>query len=88
MMVIAGLTTALGIGAVLVAIGYRLFNAEGSVSASEVTVSLPAGARILSTVVAADRLVVTIEAASGAEIHTFDARSLKPMGRLKLSNGL
>ena len=37
MMLIAGLTTAVAVGAVLVAIGYRFFRAEGSVPATDVT---------------------------------------------------
>ncbi len=88
LMLIAGLTTALGIGAVLVAVGYRLFH-SGEGASTEAVADLPAGARILSTVAAGDRLAVTIELpAGGAEIRTFDARSLKPAGRLKFNNGL
>ena len=50
MMLIAGLTTALAVAAVLIAIGYRLFRAEGSVpAAAEITAMLPKGARIVST---------------------------------------
>ncbi len=83
MMLIAGLTTALAISAVLIAIGYRLFRAEGSTNASEVTATLPKGARIVSTGVAGDRLVVTLDVGGATEIRTFDARTLKPAGRLK-----
>jgi hypothetical protein len=88
LMLVAGLTTALGIGAVLIAVGYRLFH-SGETAPAEAVADLPVGARIVSTVAAGDRLAVTIELPTGgAEIRTFDARSLKPVGRLKFDNGL
>ena len=83
MMLIAGLTTALAISAVLVAIGYRLFRSEGSVVATDTTSMLPKGARIVATGIAGDRLVVTLDVGGVTEIRTFDARTLKPAGRLK-----
>lgn len=82
LMLIAGLTTALAIAAVLVAIGYRLFRAEGSSVATDVTATLPKGARIVATGVAGDRLVVTLEIGGTTEIRTFDIHTLKPAGRL------
>jgi hypothetical protein len=86
MMLIAGLTTALAVGAVLVAIGYRLFRTEGSAPATaDMTATLPKGARIVSTGVAGDRLAVTIEVGGTVEILTFDARTLKPAGRLRFA---
>jgi hypothetical protein len=85
MMLIAGLTTAVAIGAVLIAIGYRLFRFEGSVTtaATEITATLPKGARIVATAVAGDRLVVTLDVGGTTEIRTFDAKTLKPAGKLK-----
>jgi hypothetical protein len=85
LMLIAGLTTALAVGAVLIAIGYRLFRTEGSVTAvaTDTTSMLPKGARILATAVAGDRLVVTLDIGGATEIRTFDARTLKATGRLK-----
>jgi hypothetical protein len=83
MMLIAGLTTALAVGAVLIAIGYRLFRAEGSVATADVTATLPKGARIVATAVAGDRLLLTLEIAGATEIRTFDARTLKPAGQLR-----
>ena len=85
MMLIAGLTTALAIAAVLIAIGYRLFRAGDSAPATDTTAMLPKGARILSTAVAGDRLVVTVELNGSTEILTYDARTLKPAGRLKFA---
>ena len=86
MMLIAGLTTALAVAAVLIAIGYRLFRAGESTVATDTTAVLPKGARILSTATAGDRLVVTLELAGAIEIRTFDAHTLKPTGRLKFAN--
>jgi hypothetical protein len=83
LMLIAGLTTALAVAAVLIAIGYRLFRAEGSAVVTDITATLPKGARIVATGVAGDRLVVTLDIGGATEIRTFDAHSLKPAGRLK-----
>ena|SRR5689334_22458853 len=87
MMLIASLTTAIAISAVLVAIGYRLFRAEGSAAAAvaDVTEVLPKGARIQSTAIAGDRLVLTLDIGGSTEIRTFDVRTLKPAGRLKFA---
>ena len=88
MMLIAGLTSALAVAVVLIAVGYRLYRGEGSPTPAmtDVTATLPKGARIVSTAVAGERLVVTVEAAGALEIRTFDARTLKPTGRLKFAN--
>jgi hypothetical protein len=86
MMLIAGLTTAIGVGALLVAIGYRLFRTDGSVQVTDVTATLPKGARIVSTAALGDRLAVTVEIGGATEIRTFDAKTLKPVGRLKFAN--
>jgi hypothetical protein len=86
MMVIAGLTTALAVSALLIAIGYRLFHAEGSAVTTDATATLPKGARILATGVAGDRLAVTLDVGGATEIRTFDARTLKPTGRLTFAN--
>ena len=83
MMLIAGLTTALAVAAVLFAIGYRLFRTEGSAVAIDITTALPKGARIVATGVAGDRLVVTLDIGGLSEIRTFDAHTLKATGRLK-----
>jgi hypothetical protein len=84
MMLIAGLTTVLAVAAVLVAIGYRLFRSEGSaVTAPDAVAALPKGARIVSTGVAGDRLLVTLDIAGTTEIRSFDAHTLKPTGQLK-----
>ena len=88
MMLIAGLTTALAICAVLIAVGYRLFKSEGRAAEapSDVTAILPKGAKIVSTGLAGDRLVVTLDVGGVIEIRAFDAHTLKPAGRLKFAN--
>jgi hypothetical protein len=83
MMLIASLTTALAVAAVLIAIGYRLFRSEGSAGTADITSILPKGARVVATGVAGDRLVVTLDIGGATEIRTFDARTLKPAGQLK-----
>ena len=85
MMLIAGLTTALGVGALLVVIGYRLFKSEGSVVTTATTATLPKGAKILGTAVAGDRVVLTLDIEGSTEIRTFDAKTLKPVGTLKFA---
>ena len=83
MMLIAGLTSALAVAVVLIAIGYRLYRSEGSPAApTDITATLPKGARIVSTGIAGDRLVVTLDVGGVTEIRTFDAKTLKPAGRL------
>ena len=86
MMLIAGLTTALAVAAVLIAIGYRLFRASDSAPLTDTTAMLPKGARIVSTAVAGDRLVITVDFNGSTEILTYDAKTLKPAGRLKFAN--
>jgi hypothetical protein len=86
MMLIAGLTTALAIAAVLIAIGYRLFRSEGSAATADVTAVLPRGARVTGTAVAGDQLVITLDVNGATEIRTFDARTLKAAGRLRFAN--
>jgi hypothetical protein len=86
LMLISGVTTLVAIAAVIGVIGYRLFKAEGSAAASaDVTALLPKGARIVSTAVAEDRIVVTIDTGGAIEIRTFDARTLKAAGRLRFA---
>jgi hypothetical protein len=86
MMLIAALTTALGMSAILIVIGYRIYRGDGNVAPTDLTEMLPRGARIISTSVAGDRLVVTVEANGALEIRTFDSRTLKATGRLKFAN--
>jgi hypothetical protein len=84
LMLIAGATTLLAIAAVIGVIGYRVFKAEGSASA-DVTALLPKGARVIATAVAEDRIAVTLDVGGAIEIRTFDAKTLKPIGRLRFA---
>jgi len=88
MMLIAGLTSALAVAVVLIAVGYRLYRGEGSPAAAntDIIATLPKGARIVSTAVAGERLVLTLDIAGVTEIRTFDAKTLKPAGKLKFVN--
>jgi len=86
LMLISGATTLVAIAAVIGVVGYRIFKAEGSAApGAEVTAVLPKGARIVSTAAAEDRIAVTIEVGGAIEIRTFDARTLKPAGRLRFT---
>ena len=85
LMLISGLTTFVGVAAVLGVIGYRVFKSEGSVASTDVTALLPKGARIIATAVAEDRLAVTIEVGGATEIRTFDIKTLRPAGRLRFA---
>ena len=84
LMLIAGATTLVAIAAVIGVIGYRVFKAEGSVAA-DVTALLPKGARVISAAVAEDRIAVTLDVGGAIEIRTFDAKTLKPTGRLRFA---
>jgi hypothetical protein len=88
LMGISGATTLIAIAAVLGVIGYRLFKQDGPAAAgapAEVTAFLPKGARILSTAVAEDRIVVAVEINGATEIRTFDLHTLRPAGRLRFA---
>jgi hypothetical protein len=84
LMLISGATTLMAIAAVVGVIGYRVFKAEGSAPA-EVTALLPKGARVIATAIAEDRIAVTVDVGGAIEIRTFDAKTLKPAGRLKFA---
>jgi hypothetical protein len=84
LMVISGATTLLAIAAVIGVIGYRVFKAEGSAPA-DVTALLPKGARVIAASVAEDRIAVTLDVGGAIEIRTFDAKTLKPTGRLRFA---
>ena len=84
LMLIAGATTLMAIAAVIGVIGYRVVKAEGSASA-DVTALLPKGARVIAAAVAEDRIAVTLDVGGAIEIRTFDAKTLKPTGRLRFA---
>jgi hypothetical protein len=84
---ISGLFTVVAVGAVLAVIGYRVYRSEGSAPvAADVTAALPRGAKVVGTAATEDRLVLTVEVQGATEIHTFNLKTLKPAGRLKLQS--
>ena len=89
LMIISALTTALAIAAVLGVIGYRIFHPSRSAGAHDAVaaglVTLPKGARVVSSTTAGDRIVVTLDIAGGTEIRTFDANALQETGRLRFA---
>ena len=90
-MMIALLTTVVAIGLVFAVIGYKIYrsgdSAEQVAAAAppDVTISLPAGAKVLSTAIGNDHIVVTVETPTGVELRTFDPDTLQPLGRLRFA---
>ena len=95
LMLIASVTTVVAIGAVFGAIGYKVFKAGDSPAGApgsaapeamvEVSDTLPAGAKVVSTAVGEAQIVVMIEVGGTTEIRTYDPHTLKPLGRLRRS---
>jgi hypothetical protein len=84
LMLIAALTTALAIAAVVSVIGYRMFGASATMTAEDV-ITLPKGARLISTSASAGRLAVLIEVNGVNELRTFDIKTLKQTGLLRFT---
>jgi hypothetical protein len=86
MMVISALTTLLAIAAVVVVIGYRVFNTRGvgpgSGAVTDSVLTLPKGAHVVSTSVTASYIAVTLDIGGVAEVRIFDRKTLQPVGRL------
>jgi len=85
LMLVSGITTMVAIAAVIGVIGYRVFKSGGSAAPGAVTAMLPKGARIVSTAVAGERIVVTLDVGGAVEIRTFDLETLKPTGQLRFA---
>jgi len=84
-MLIASLTTFVAAAAVIGVIGYRVFRSEGRVERPpEAAVTLPAGAKVLSSAIGEGRVVLTVEVNGAIELLTFDLNTLKPLGRARL----
>jgi hypothetical protein len=90
LLLIAGLTLGIGILAVFAGIIYRLSTfgdkapeaPAGAAAVAQATV--PAGARLVSSNVAGNRVVLTYEHPGGTTLIFVDARSLAVVGRLDL----
>ena len=84
MMIISALTTLIAIAAVVSVIGYRVFNSGGAISADGI-ITLPKGARLISTVASGGRVAVLIDIGGASELRTFDIKTLKQTGRLQFA---
>jgi hypothetical protein len=84
MMIISALTTLIAIAAVVSVIGYRVFNSGGAISADGI-ITLPKGARLISTVASGGRVAVLIDIGGASELRTFDIKTLKQTGRLRFA---
>ena len=89
LMLISGLFTLIGVAAVLVVIGYRVWRGEGSAlsTAGDVSVMLPDGARIVETTIGDGRIVVRVEQGGRTALHVFDLVTLQPRGRILFNAG-
>jgi hypothetical protein len=86
LMIIIMTTTFVAIGVILAVIGYRLSQVkESAPSFVDVAHALPPGAKVLSTAIGSDHIVVTIEVGDAVQLLTFDPDTLKPLGRLRFS---
>lgn len=89
--------TLIAVGSLFGFIGYRVYKGEGTsaktadklpappAAGTEMTLSLPRGARILQSAVAEDRLLITIDVGGKVEVRTFDLKTLQPAARLTFS---
>ncbi len=78
--------TFLAFAVVLAIIGYRLFRSgERTTPVGAVSATLPAGAKVLSSAVGDGHIVLTIEAGGAIELRSFDLKTLKPLGQLRLA---
>jgi hypothetical protein len=81
--------TFLALAVVLAIIGYRLYHSGDSANpamiATPVAATLSTGAKVLSSAVGDGHIVLTVEVGGAIELRTFDLKSLKPLGRLRLS---
>jgi hypothetical protein len=97
LMVVSIAITMIGMGSVFGFIGYRIFKGEGtsvktadklppaSAIPTDMTLSLPRGARVVQSAVANDRLLITLEIDGKVEVRTFDVKTLQPAGRLNFT---
>ena len=89
LMMIASVTTFVAIAVVFGVIGYKVYKSgdnagEATPAFADVTEALPAGARVVSTAIGGDQIMVTVEVGGVTEIRTYDPDTLKPLGRLRL----
>ena len=97
LMLVSMAITVIAVGSVFGFIGYRMYKGDGAAAKTadklpestpiptDVTLSLPRGARVVQSAVANDRLVMTLEIDGKLEVRTFDLKTLQPTGRLNFS---
>ena len=86
MMMIAALTTALAIAAVVTVIGYRMFAGGLTIGAPiDDVVTLPKGARIVSMAGSSGRVAVMVDVNGASEMRVFDLKTMKETGRLRFA---
>jgi hypothetical protein len=97
LMLVSMAVTVIAVGSVFGFIGYRIFKGEGTTAKTadklpeasaipaDITLSLPRGARVIQSAVAADRLVITLDIDGKIEVRTFDVNTLQPAGRINFS---
>lgn len=97
LMLVSMAITVVAVGSVFGLIGYRMYKGDGAAAKTadklpesspiptDVTLSLPRGARVVQSAVANDRLVMTLEIDGKLEVRTFDLKTLQPTGRLNFS---
>jgi hypothetical protein len=85
MMIVSALTTVIAIAAVTSAIGYRVLTGSQGAIATDGTILLPKGARVISTSASGGRIAVLFDLGGASELRTFDIRTLKETGRLRFA---
>jgi hypothetical protein len=83
LMLLSGLATVIGIAVVVGVIGVKLF--RGGSTTFDATALIPKGAKIVQTAVAGDYVVVTFDIGGATEIRSFDAKTLRQVGRLRFA---
>jgi len=81
MMVISALTTLLAIAAVVVVIGFRMYNTHGG-PITDITLTVPKGARVMSTLATATAISVTLDIDGKTEVRIYDRKTLQQTGRV------
>jgi hypothetical protein len=87
LMMIASVTTFLAVAAVLGVIGYRISHlGESSSPPPQQSVpALPPGAKVLSSAVGDNRIVLTVEINGVIELRSYDLKTLQPLARAVLT---
>jgi hypothetical protein len=80
LMMIAVVATFAAVAAVLGVIGYRIFHVGESAAPPQAALALPAGAKVLSSAVGDNHIVLTVEVNGAIELYSFDLKTLKPLG--------